>query len=76
MNVSNWFLNSRGLLALQSRGDIVEGVRLVEKALELDELNEFALETLGTIGMSHFQMTLGIAEKILILSRGVYFTQN
>lgn len=42
-------LVNRGLLALQSRGDIAEGVRLVEKALELDELNEFALETLGTI---------------------------
>jgi len=39
----------RGLLALQSRGDVEEGVRLIEKALEMDELCEFAYETLGTI---------------------------
>jgi len=39
----------RGLMALQSRGDIAEGVRLMEKALEMDELCEFAYETLGTI---------------------------
>jgi import receptor subunit TOM70 len=39
----------RGLMALQSRGDIEEGVRLIEKALEMDELCEFAYETLGTI---------------------------
>ena len=37
-------------MALQSRGDIEEGVRLIEKALEMDELCEFAYETLGTIG--------------------------
>ena len=35
---------------MQSRGDVEEGVRLIEKALEMDELCEFAYETLGTIG--------------------------
>jgi len=39
----------RGLVALQSRGDVLAGVELIEKALKLDEKCEFAYETLGTI---------------------------
>jgi len=39
----------RGLLTLQSTGNINEAVKLMEKALELDEKCEFAYETLGTV---------------------------
>ena len=39
----------RGLVALQSKGDVTMAVDLITKALELDEKCEFAYETLGTI---------------------------
>jgi len=39
----------RGLVALQSKGDITKAVELITKALEIDEKCEFAYETLGTI---------------------------
>merc|ERR1712233_203633 len=39
----------RGLVALQSKGDISKAVELLTKALEVDEKCEFAYETLGTI---------------------------
>jgi import receptor subunit TOM70 len=39
----------RGLVALQSKGDVGAAVRLIQSALELDEKCEFAYETLGTI---------------------------
>ena len=52
-------------MALQARGDIAEGVRLMEKALEMDELCEFAYETLGTIGKHNItSMTTSITEKL------------
>jgi len=39
----------RGIVKLQSVGDISQAVELITKALELDEKCEFAYETLGTI---------------------------
>lgn len=39
----------RGLVALQSKGDVNAAVTLIQSALELDEKCEFAYETLGTI---------------------------
>jgi len=39
----------RGIVALQSVGDISKAVELITKALEIDEKCEFAYETLGTI---------------------------
>jgi len=39
----------RGLVALQSKGEITKAVELIQKALEIDEKCEFAYETLGTI---------------------------
>uniref|UniRef100_A0A182NEG5 Mitochondrial import receptor subunit TOM70 n=1 Tax=Anopheles dirus TaxID=7168 RepID=A0A182NEG5_9DIPT len=39
----------RGLLQLQWKGDIDEGVRLIKKAIQIDGKCEFAYETLGTI---------------------------
>jgi len=39
----------RGLLKLQSSGDVEGSVKLMQTALELDEKCEFAYETLGTI---------------------------
>jgi hypothetical protein len=35
---------------MQSRGDVAAAVQLLQDALELDEMCEFAYETLGTIG--------------------------
>ena len=43
---------SRGLLALQSVGDVESAVKLMQSALDIDEKCEFAYETLGTIGGS------------------------
>ena len=40
----------RGLLALQSTGDVESAVKLMQEAVDLDEKCEFAYETLGTIG--------------------------
>jgi Tfp pilus assembly protein PilF len=46
----SWLLQvHRGLVALQSKGDVTMAVDLITKALELDEKCEFAYETLGTI---------------------------
>uniref|UniRef100_A0A182X0E6 Mitochondrial import receptor subunit TOM70 n=1 Tax=Anopheles quadriannulatus TaxID=34691 RepID=A0A182X0E6_ANOQN len=39
----------RGLLQLQWKGDIDEGVKLIKKAIQIDGKCEFAYETLGTI---------------------------
>jgi len=39
----------RGLLALQSVGDVESAVKLMQSALDIDEKCEFAYETLGTI---------------------------
>jgi len=39
----------RGLVALQSRGDVAAAVELIEQAIKLDAKCEFAYETLGTI---------------------------
>jgi len=39
----------RGLVALQSKGEITKAVELIQKALDIDEKCEFAYETLGTI---------------------------
>ncbi|XP_058125293.1 mitochondrial import receptor subunit TOM70 [Anopheles ziemanni] len=39
----------RGLLQLQWRGDIDEGVKLIRKAIQIDSKCEFAFETLGSI---------------------------
>lgn len=39
----------RGLLLLQWRGDINEALKLLEKAIEVDDKCEFAYETLGTV---------------------------
>ena len=44
----------RGLLKLQSSGDVEGSVKLMQTALELDEKCEFAYETLGTIGKITF----------------------
>ena len=44
----------RGLLKLQSSGDVEGSVKLMQTALELDEKCEFAYETLGTIGKIGF----------------------
>ena len=44
----------RGLLKLQSSGDVEGSVKLMQTALELDEKCEFAYETLGTIGKVGF----------------------
>ena len=43
-------LFSRGLLTLQSKGNVDEAISLMQKALEIDEKCEFAYETLGTVG--------------------------
>jgi mitochondrial import receptor subunit TOM70 len=39
----------RGLLNLQWKGDINGALKLLEKAIEVDEKCEFAYETLGTV---------------------------
>lgn len=39
----------RGLLLLQWKGDINEALKLLEKAIEVDDKCEFAYETLGTV---------------------------
>ena len=39
----------RGLVALQSKGDVEQAVSLISQAVQLDEKCEFAYETLGTI---------------------------
>ena len=39
----------RALVALQSRGDVVKGRELINKAIQIDDKCEFAYETLGTI---------------------------
>ncbi len=39
----------RGLISLQSRGDVNSAVELIRRALEIDDKCEFAYETLGTI---------------------------
>ena len=39
----------RGLLQLQWEGKVDEAVRLIEKAIQMDDKCEFAYETLGTI---------------------------
>jgi len=39
----------RGLLTLQSKGNVDEAISLMQKALEIDEKCEFAYETLGTV---------------------------
>ncbi|XP_037072645.1 mitochondrial import receptor subunit TOM70-like [Pollicipes pollicipes] len=39
----------RGLLQLQWKGDVNEATKLISRSLELDDKNEFAYETLGTI---------------------------
>ena len=39
----------RGLVALQTKGDISKAVELITKALEIDEKCEFAYETIGQI---------------------------
>jgi tetratricopeptide (TPR) repeat protein len=39
----------RGLLLLQWKGDINEALKLLEKAVEVDDKCEFAYETLGTV---------------------------
>lgn len=39
----------RGLLTLQWKGDIEAALKLLEKAIEVDDKCEFAYETLGTV---------------------------
>lgn len=39
----------RGLLNLQWKGDINAAMKMLEKAIEIDDKCEFAYETLGTV---------------------------
>lgn len=51
----------RGLLLLQWRGDINEALKLLEKAIEVDEKCEFAYETLGTVEVQRGNLERAIA---------------
>lgn len=50
----------RGLISLQSKGDIVTSASLIQKALEIDDKCEFAYETLGTIEVQRGNMAKAI----------------
>jgi import receptor subunit TOM70 len=47
----------RGLLLLQWKGDINESLKLLEKAIEVDDKCEFAYETLGTVEVQRGKKT-------------------
>ncbi|XP_053672782.1 mitochondrial import receptor subunit TOM70 [Anopheles nili] len=47
----------RGVLQLQWKGDIDEGVKLIKKAIQIDSKCELAFETLGTIEVQRGNLT-------------------
>lgn len=48
----------RGLLNLQWKGDMNSAMKMLEKAIEVDDKCEFAYETLGTVEVQRGDMTL------------------
>lgn len=59
LSISAGLYVHRGLLILQWKGDIGSALKMLEKAVEVDDKCEFAYETLGTVevqrGLFHFK---------------------
>ena len=56
----------RGLLLLQWKGDINEALKLLEKAIEVDDKCEFAYETLGTVEVQRGKKFSSLIDALII----------
>lgn len=61
----------RGLLNLQWKGDINAAMKMLEKAIEIDDKCEFAYETLGTVEVQrgNLERAIDLFEKALKLAK-------